>query len=103
MDPDSFAVAVCRGEDQPAGFAGTNPQNDKCCHGGLPVGGGRPVGCIALLTGVAGDDISGHFAAWVMGSGLIRLKTSDHQELTTTTMFLGVKPGATQPHPILLI
>ena len=51
MDPDSFAVAVCRGEDQPAGFAGTNPQDDKFCDGGVPVGGGRPVGFIALLTG----------------------------------------------------
>ena len=51
MDPDSFAVAVCRGEDQPAGFAGTNPQDDKFCDGGVPVGGSRPVGCIALLTG----------------------------------------------------
>ena len=52
MDPDSFAVAVCRGEDQPAGFAGANPPNDKFCHGGVPVGGRRRVGYIALLTGV---------------------------------------------------
>ena len=51
MDPDSFTVAVCRGEDQPAGFAGTNPQNNKFCHGGVSVGGGRPVGYLTLLTG----------------------------------------------------
>ena len=51
MDPDPFAVAVWRGEGQPAGFASANPQNDKFCHGGVPVGGGRPVGYIALLTG----------------------------------------------------
>ena len=70
MDPDSFAVAVCRGEDQPAGFAGTNPQNDKFCHGGVPVGGGRPISYIALLTGVGGGDTGGHFAVWVMGNGL---------------------------------
>jgi len=53
------------------------------------------------LTGVGGDDIGGHFAAWVMGSGLIRLKTSDHQELTTTTMFLGVNPGSDFQRPYL--
>ena len=70
MDPDSFAVAVCRGEDQPAGFAGKNPQNDKFCHGGVPIGGGRPVGYIALLTGEGADDTGGHFAAWMMGNGL---------------------------------
>ena len=56
MDPNPFAVAVCGGEGQPAGFAGTNAQNDKFCHGGVPAGGGRPVGYIALLNGVGADN-----------------------------------------------
>ena len=84
MDPDSFAVAVCRGEDQPAGFAGTNPQNDKFCHGGVPVDGGRPVGYVALLTGagtrleVAASGAQSYIEALQAAAEIIHLKNKEN-------------------------
>ena len=50
MDTNPFALVVCGGEGQPAGFAGKNPQNDKFCYGWVFVGGGWPIGFFALLT-----------------------------------------------------
>ena len=54
MDTDPFDLVVCGGADKPAGFASTNPQNDKFCYGGVSVGGGWPISHIALLTGMEG-------------------------------------------------
>ena len=58
VDPDPCFVAVCGGKSQPAGPAGTNPQNDQFCYGWVSFGGGRPVGMVAvfaILTGTRGE------------------------------------------------
>ena len=57
MDPDPFGMAVRRGEGEPAGFTCTHPQNDKFCYGGMSVGGGWLICCLAQLTTMVGMSV----------------------------------------------